>query len=103
MSSPANVPVKVGVASSPRNVEEEEQILEAQFVPVLLAPSGGIRPAPDDTLTVFVPIVGTDKRKQSHCITRTNERSISPHTTQKSEASMFPSSTSAQRRNSASE
>jgi len=40
MSSPANVPVKVGVASSPRNVEEEEQILEAQSVPVLLAPSG---------------------------------------------------------------
>lgn len=95
MSSPANVPVKVGAASSPRNVEEEEQILEAQFVSAIVAPlaSGGIRPVPDNTLAVFVPIVvGTDRWKQSHCITRTNARSVSPQTRQKSEAGMFPSS-----------
>lgn len=33
------VPVEVGAASCSRNVEEEEQILEAQLVPILVAPS----------------------------------------------------------------
>jgi hypothetical protein len=64
--SPANVPVKVGASSSPRNVEEEEQILEAQLVPILLPPSRGIRPAPDDPLAVPVPVVGADEWKQRH-------------------------------------
>ena len=72
MFSPATIPVKVGAASGPRNVEEEEQILEAQLVPILLSPSRGIRPAPDDSLAVSVPFVGADEWKQRHCITGTS-------------------------------
>lgn len=58
--------VEVGAASGPRNVEEEEQILEAHLVPILVAPRRGIRPAPDDPLAVPVPVVGADEWKQRH-------------------------------------
>ena len=79
MFSPATIPVKVGAASGPRNVEEEEQILEAQLVPILVAPGRGSRPAPDDPLAVLVPVVGADEWKQRHCITRTSDYLVHNH------------------------
>jgi hypothetical protein len=63
--------VEVGASSGPRNVEEEEQVLEAELVPVPVAPRGGIRPAPDDPLAAPVPVVGADEWKQRHCINGT--------------------------------
>ena len=71
--------MKVGAASGPRNVEEEEQILEAQLVPILVAPGRGSRPAPDDSLAVSVPFVGADEWKQRHCITRTSDYLVHNH------------------------
>uniref|UniRef100_A0A0A9CPX0 Uncharacterized protein n=1 Tax=Arundo donax TaxID=35708 RepID=A0A0A9CPX0_ARUDO len=58
--------MKVGAASSSRNVKEEEQILEAQFVPILFAPRRRIRPALDDSLAVSVAVIGAGKREQRH-------------------------------------
>uniref|UniRef100_A0A0A9E8K1 Uncharacterized protein n=1 Tax=Arundo donax TaxID=35708 RepID=A0A0A9E8K1_ARUDO len=56
--------MKVGAASGSRNVKEEEQILEAQFVPILFASRRRIRPAPDNSLAVSVVVIGADQREQ---------------------------------------
>jgi hypothetical protein len=77
--------VKIGAAARSGNVEEEEQIPEAQFVPTVLTPRGGIHPALDDTLAALVVVVvlGAGKRKRRHCIASTANRlaisSLLPH------------------------
>ena len=62
------VPVEVGTATGSRNVKEEEQIPEAQLVPLLaLAPRNRGRPALDDPLAARVVAIGARNLEQVHC------------------------------------
>lgn len=47
--------VEVGTPAGSRDVKEEEQILEVQFIiPTIVGLRGGIRPAPDGSLAALV-------------------------------------------------
>jgi len=60
--------VEVGTAPGSRDVKEEEQILEVQFVSASVALPGRVRPALDSPLAAGVVFVvsGAGKRKQGH-------------------------------------
>lgn len=66
----ADLPVEICAPARSGNVQEEEQILEAQVVPVVSVCRGRIRPAPDHSRAArVVSVVGAGEWKRGgHCI-----------------------------------